>query len=99
MGECVPETVTGAARPPGVYGRCAVALGDQQGGRGLGAAFPLNPRPNSRRGGVQAGRKGYDGSVLRRRLVLPPEEWAELRQSTRSLGGRLALGGLAALVG
>jgi membrane-associated phospholipid phosphatase len=47
---------------------------------------------------VEAGRKGYDGSVLRRRLILPPEERAELRQSTRSLGGRLALGGLAALV-
>jgi membrane-associated phospholipid phosphatase len=35
--------------------------------------------------------------VLRTKFVLPPEQRAETRQSTRSLGGRLALGGLAAL--
>jgi membrane-associated phospholipid phosphatase len=35
--------------------------------------------------------------VLRARLVLPPAERAEWRQPTKSLGGRLALGGLAAL--
>jgi membrane-associated phospholipid phosphatase len=35
--------------------------------------------------------------VLRARLVLPPEDRAEWRQPTKSLGGRLALGGLAAL--
>jgi undecaprenyl-diphosphatase len=35
--------------------------------------------------------------VLRARLVLPPEERAEWRRPTKSLGGRLALGGLAAL--
>jgi membrane-associated phospholipid phosphatase len=35
--------------------------------------------------------------VLRARLVLPPDERAEWRQPTKSLGGRLALGGLAAL--
>lgn len=58
---------------------------------------PSTHGPNSGAGRVEAGRKGYDGSVLRRRLILPPEERAELRQSTRSLGGRLALGGLAAL--
>ena len=41
--------------------------------------------------------RGYDAPVLRSRLVLPPEERAEWRHPTRSLGGRLALGGLAAL--
>jgi membrane-associated phospholipid phosphatase len=35
--------------------------------------------------------------VLRARLVRPPEERAEWSHPTRSLGGRLALGGLAAL--
>jgi membrane-associated phospholipid phosphatase len=35
--------------------------------------------------------------VLRRRLVLPPEERAASREPQRSLTGRLALGGLAAL--
>ena len=35
--------------------------------------------------------------MLRSRLVLPPEERAEWRHPSRSLGGRLALGGLAAL--
>jgi membrane-associated phospholipid phosphatase len=33
----------------------------------------------------------------RRRLILPPEERAESREPSRSLAGRLALGGLAAL--
>jgi membrane-associated phospholipid phosphatase len=40
---------------------------------------------------------GYDAAVLRRTLILPPEQRAESREPTRSLGGRLALGGLAAL--
>ena len=35
--------------------------------------------------------------MLRRTLILPAEERAEWREPTRSLGGRLALGGLAAL--
>jgi undecaprenyl-diphosphatase len=41
--------------------------------------------------------KGYDRPVLRSRLILPPEERAESREPSRTLAGRLALGGLAAL--
>jgi membrane-associated phospholipid phosphatase len=40
---------------------------------------------------------GYDAAVLPRRLILAPEERAESRVPTMSLGARLALGGLAAL--
>jgi membrane-associated phospholipid phosphatase len=47
--------------------------------------------------GVSATGKGYDRPVLRARLILPPEERAESREPTRTLAGRLALGGLAAL--
>jgi membrane-associated phospholipid phosphatase len=49
------------------------------------------------RRGFRGGEGRYDGPVLRARLVLPPEDRAEWRQPTKSLGGRLALGGLAAL--
>jgi membrane-associated phospholipid phosphatase len=40
---------------------------------------------------------GYEWKMLRRRFILPPEERHDLQQSTRSLSGRLVLGGLAAL--
>src|SRR4051812_13710869 len=53
-------------------------------------SFPPGP------GSVRDGR-GYDRPVLRAKLTLPPEERAESREPTRTLAGRLALGGLAAL--
>jgi membrane-associated phospholipid phosphatase len=46
--------------------------------------------------GSRSGDNGYEWK-MRRRLILPPEERTDLRPSTKSLGGRLALGGLAAL--
>jgi membrane-associated phospholipid phosphatase len=65
---------------------------------GLAANLALRPGQYCFGGwGAVVGIDGYERKMLRRLFILAPEERHDLQRSTRSLSGRLVLGGLAAL--